>query len=120
MLETARTVSGDRIGSDGGPRRVIALDELLRRQVEALEPRLRARRLRVDLAGVAASVELVNADPERLGQAVDNVLTNAVKYAHEGGTVTVSLGTEGADAVLGVADEGIGIGAEDLERLFTP
>lgn len=120
LLETARTVSGDRIGSGGGPRRVIALDELLRRQVEALEPRLRARRLRVDLAGVAASVELVNADPERLGQAVDNVLTNAVKYAHEGGTVTVSLGTEGPDAVLGVADEGIGIGAEDLERLFTP
>jgi two-component system phosphate regulon sensor histidine kinase PhoR len=120
LLETARSVSSDRIGSRGGPQRITLLDELVRQQVDAVRPRAAARGLRWSLAGCDVPLELVNADPGRLGQALDNVLSNAVKYAHEGGLLSVALGVEGNQARLTVRDEGIGISEADLAGLFTP
>src|SRR5699024_5578348 len=92
----------------------------VRQQVEAVSPRAAARRLRWSLRGCDAPLELVNADLERLGQAIDNVLSNAVKYAHEGGLISVELGMERNQARLVVRDEGIGISQSDLLGLFTP
>ena len=57
-------------------------------------------------------------DAERMAQVVDNLVTNAIKYTEPGGTVEVRLETDGGWALLGVADSGIGISAEDCERLF--
>lgn len=85
LLETASTVSAERVGSRSGTSRVTSLDELVRLQVEAIRPRAAARRLHWTLRGLDDELQLVNADPERLGQALDNVLSNAVKYAHDGG-----------------------------------
>jgi signal transduction histidine kinase len=55
-------------------------------------------------------------------RAIDEVLDNAVKYSPRGGTVTVSLASENARRRrmlrLDVSDEGIGIAAEDLPRIF--
>ena len=120
LLETARTVSADRVGSRTGAPRAIALDELVGQQLASIRPRADSRRLRWAVSGVDREVELLNADPERLGQALDNILSNAVKYAHEGGLITVELAVEGQAARLLVADEGIGIDQEDLQKLFTP
>ena len=61
---------------------------------------------------------LVLADPHWLHQVVTNLLTNAVKFTPAGGRVTVSTRQAGADAVLEVADTGIGIPAEELPRVF--
>ncbi|MDR6970062.1 ATP-binding protein [Leifsonia shinshuensis] len=61
-------------------------------------------------------VEL-RADPLRLGQAVDNLISNAVKFTPSGGTVTVSLRCEGEQAVIAVTDTGIGIPAVELSQL---
>jgi two-component system, OmpR family, sensor histidine kinase BaeS len=74
----------------------------------------------------AADIELdrqlsgvpVLADPRWLHQVVTNLLTNALKFTPAGGTVTIRTGTAGADAVLEVADTGVGIPAEDLPRIF--
>lgn len=59
------------------------------------------------------------ADSERMGQVVDNLVTNAVKYSPDGGRVEVTLVEEGDHAVLSVVDQGIGIDAADRELLFT-
>jgi PAS domain S-box-containing protein len=63
-------------------------------------------------------------DRDRLAQVVGNLLGNAVKYSPAGGRVTVTLARETADgqewARLAVADEGIGILAADLARVFEP
>ncbi len=56
-------------------------------------------------------------DPERLEQALTNLLTNAVRYG-QGKPVRVSVRREGAEAVLEVADEGPGIALEDQQRVF--
>jgi two-component system sensor histidine kinase BaeS len=59
-------------------------------------------------------------DPDRIGQALGNVLSNAVKYTPPGGAVTVAAGVSNCDVWVQVCDTGPGIAAEDLDRIFTP
>ncbi|MHB1016921.1 MAG: sensor histidine kinase [Coriobacteriia bacterium] len=61
----------------------------------------------------------VSADADRLTQAVGNLLSNAARYTPEGGTVRVRLLRDGADAVIEVADSGMGVAEEDRARVFT-
>lgn len=56
----------------------------------------------------------------RLHQIVCNLLSNAVKFTPEGGEIRVVLGREGERVRLSVSDNGPGIQAEDLERIFRP
>src|SRR6185436_5232258 len=62
----------------------------------------------------------VRGDPGRLRQVVSNLVENAAKYTEPGGTITVTLDQRGDEAVLTVSDNGIGIAADDLERIFEP
>ncbi|HEU0257788.1 MAG TPA: ATP-binding protein [Microbacteriaceae bacterium] len=58
------------------------------------------------------------ADKVRLRQAVDNLISNAVKYTPEGGTVTVTLTRLDDDALIHVADTGVGITRADQDKIF--
>ena len=64
----------------------------------------------------------VRGDERRIKQILVNLLTNAVKFTREGGRVAleVSLDSERGTANFTVADSGIGIAPEDLEKLFKP
>ncbi|MHB1135772.1 MAG: sensor histidine kinase [Coriobacteriia bacterium] len=62
---------------------------------------------------------VVNVDADRLTQAVGNLLSNAARYTPEGGTVRVRLLRDGAQAVIEVADTGMGVAEEDRARVFT-
>jgi len=77
---------------------------------------------RFEAAGIALDRQLaaapVLADPRWLHQVITNLLTNALKFTPPGGQVTITTGTEYADAVLRVTDTGQGIPAEDLPRIF--
>ncbi|MCA1812952.1 MAG: HAMP domain-containing histidine kinase, partial [Halobacteriales archaeon] len=78
-----------------------------------------------DEAGVAFVADIapglrVRADPTRLGQVLDNLASNAVKYTPRGGRVTVRARPEGAAVRIEVRDTGVGIKPADLERLFQP
>jgi len=57
-------------------------------------------------------------DLMRLEIIIGNLLDNAIKYSPQGGDVTAQLSTAGRVALLSVRDEGIGIAASDMERLF--
>lgn len=57
-------------------------------------------------------------DEVRIGQLVDNLLENAVKYSPDGGTIDVRLRLTDDTAYLSVSDRGIGIPAGDVEHLF--
>ena len=62
---------------------------------------------------------LVNGDPKRLEQIIVNLLANALRYTDADGRVTVMVRRQGDDALLEVADTGIGIPADDLPHVFT-
>jgi signal transduction histidine kinase len=59
----------------------------------------------------------IRGDTVRLGQAVDNLVSNALKFTPSGGTVTVSLRRDGDEVVVSVTDTGIGIPAVELSQL---
>ena len=60
----------------------------------------------------------IQGDPTRLEQAVANLLNNAAKYTEPGGEITVTSEREGDELVLRVADTGIGLSAEMMNRVF--
>jgi signal transduction histidine kinase len=57
-------------------------------------------------------------DPGRLGQAIDNILSNSIKYSSPGSVVTVRLLALDEMCVVEIEDHGIGIAAEELGLLF--
>ena len=57
-------------------------------------------------------------DAERLGQILDNFLSNALRYSPRGSVVTVSAAREGAAVAVSVTDQGPGLTEEQLERVF--
>jgi signal transduction histidine kinase len=74
----------------------------------------RAWRVRVTAEGT------VRADRERLETALDALMENAVKATDEGSAILVGSRADGHRLLLEVTDEGRGIGAEDLHRIFEP
>jgi signal transduction histidine kinase len=59
-----------------------------------------------------------NCDRDRLREAVDNLVSNAIKYSPRGGHIELAMSVEGDSIVIRVRDEGAGLSAEDLSRLF--
>ena len=67
---------------------------------------------------VTSNVPLVYADKNGIERVVLNILTNAIKYTPEGGTVKVYVGFVYNDAYIKIIDTGIGIPKEDLDKIF--
>lgn len=88
-----------------------------REAVEAATPR--ARQFGVDLHFEAReeSVSLLG-DAGRLGQALDNIVSNAIKYSPEGGAVRVRLLPGPTEVTIEVQDHGMGIALDEQEHLF--
>ena len=84
--------------------------------VEEMRPE--AQRKHIDLAFCAAAVPRLVLDPARMAQLVGNLISNAVKFTPDGGRVEVSVGMDEDQAVLSVADTGVGIPAADQARIF--
>ena len=74
----------------------------------------------IDLAlEVDAGVPAVLADRSALERALMNLVSNAVKFTPEGGKVDLRASHDGANGIFRVSDNGMGMSAEDQERLFT-
>ena len=95
----------------------VELSEVLMKAVEMAGPLLeqRGHRLEIDVRRHGLQCEV---DPVRLAQVVSNLLTNAARYTPEGGRVDLHAWHEEGHVVIRVRDDGIGISAEMLPRLF--
>ena len=60
----------------------------------------------------------VNADPDRMRQVIDNLLSNALKYSAEGTEIDVNVLVEGSSIVTSITDHGIGIPRDEIPQLF--
>jgi signal transduction histidine kinase len=98
----------------------VDLVDVARHTVETLRPRAKA-------AGVDLALELapelnggipVVGEASRLAQLLDNLVSNAVKFTPDGGRVSVRVARRPDRAVLEVVDSGMGIPADEVNRLF--
>jgi putative PEP-CTERM system histidine kinase len=95
--------------------RTVGLGDVVRRAIDRCTPRTPVPRLVSELNPQVA------ADPERLTAAIEHLLRNAQDATPETGSITVSLATDGAYAVLAITDTGSGMSPEFVtQRLFKP
>jgi len=98
-------------------RHTVAFDEVVRRAAAAARTLAAPRQVRV-IERACAVPAIVQGDPERLRQLVLILLDNAVRYSESGGDVTLTLAPAADGVVLSVADQGIGIPPEEIDRVF--
>jgi signal transduction histidine kinase len=94
----------------------VVLNDLLRRCGETARPYAASKDIDVDVdiqPGIATRGDYV-----RLGQAVDNLVSNAIKYTPEHGDVAIKMTREGEIATIEVSDTGIGIPALEKDQMF--
>lgn len=89
--------------------------DAVRRALEGCAGAAGARTLNVDLGREPLMVE---GDFVRLVQVFSNILDNAIKYTARDGRIEVTAGKDGGQAYVAVADDGIGIAADMVERVF--
>ena len=113
LLELARLEGG------GGSWREedVSIEQLLERVRNRHEPRLRERSVTLHTAR-EDSADTIVGDPNRLEQALQNLVANAIRHTPSGGTVTVRAAARGDRLVLSVEDTGPGISPEHLPRIF--
>jgi signal transduction histidine kinase len=92
------------------------LRAVIAQAIETVAPLLDRHRQSVKIA----TNDLVEAfvDPTRVGQIVSNLVNNASKHSRDGASITITLRRDADVAVIDVADEGAGIKADQLERVF--
>lgn len=112
-----------------GPPREVRLDEVVRTVLDEVSPLAVGRQLTVTSTLDPA---MVLGHPDRLREAVSNIVVNAIQYNVPGGSVTVTLTTkeeaqkeegqkeESKSVTLTIADTGVGIAPEDVARVFHP
>jgi signal transduction histidine kinase len=94
----------------------IDLGELIDKTTASFEPLAAERGL--ELSAATAEDVSVQGDREQLQQVIVILLDNAVRYTSEGGRIHVQARRDGSNAIVTVHDTGIGIGEQELERVF--
>jgi PAS domain S-box-containing protein len=113
LLDVSRITSGKMALQ----KNAVELTTVIASAVETCRPTIEAARhaLAID---VPRESLLVHADFVRLAQVVANLLNNAARYTAEGGRIELKVRREGREALITVADNGVGIPAELLPRVF--
>jgi len=82
-----------------------------------VKPRAADKRIKVSTY-LPTDVPTIIADPAKFNQVLLNLLTNAIKYTHDNGNVSVEARGQDGFVEIWVTDTGIGIGQEDIDRIF--
>jgi signal transduction histidine kinase len=112
LLDVSRIAQG-KVELERAP---VEVRQLVEKAVEAASPLIedRGHRLSVEVAEGL----WIDADATRISQVLSNLLTNAAKYTQKSGEVSVSAARDRDDVVIVVRDNGMGISAELLPKLF--
>jgi signal transduction histidine kinase/transcriptional regulator with GAF, ATPase, and Fis domain/HPt (histidine-containing phosphotransfer) domain-containing protein/ActR/RegA family two-component response regulator len=101
-----------------------SLSGLVEGVLETFRPQVLAKGLKLEAEIDAGSQDALVGDPTRVRQILFNLLSNAIKFTEHGGVQvragTLPLGGGNTRATLAVTDTGIGLGADQLARLFQP
>ena len=92
----------------------IELTEVVRDVAERMRLVSKSHEIETKIGGAAPIV----ADRDRIEQVLENLVGNAIKYSPEAGHIEMSLHVNGANAIVSVRDEGIGIAPGEVEKIF--
>ena len=112
LLDVSRGVSGKlRLEI-----KTVDLAEVVRHVVETSRPAADAKA--IALSAAIGEIPAISGDPERLQQIIWNLVSNAIKFTADGGSVRIQLARAGGQVELLVSDTGIGIAPEFLPYVF--
>ncbi|MDQ2797769.1 MAG: ATP-binding protein, partial [Actinomycetota bacterium] len=95
---------------------VYDLVTVVRSAVQAVSPAARAPKVEI-VVDVPVSVPAIGS-PDRIRRAIENLLTNAIRFSAPGGTVTVAIGVDGAELAVRVTDQGPGFPPDFIDHAF--
>jgi PAS domain S-box-containing protein len=98
-------------------RRPLSVAQLLETAVSGIAPALLAKRITLEQQ-IASELPPIEADPKRLHQVLNNVLSNAVKFTPEGGSIALRSDSDGTWLSITIQDSGPGIAPEFLPFVF--
>lgn len=114
LLDLARIESGEGMHLDDA----IDLPLLIKSTIGRIEPFASSNKVSIVFQPSIGERVTVRGNAERIGQAVLNLLQNAVKFSHRDGVVDVGVEWRKADVLIRVADQGVGISPSDIDRIF--
>jgi signal transduction histidine kinase len=95
----------------------IDMNDVVQTAIEIAKPLIDAKNQRLILGGGIEGA-YVHGDALRLAQVISNLLNNASKYTHQGGTIEVSMRRSGDDVAIDVRDDGAGFNVNSAEKIF--
>jgi PAS domain S-box-containing protein len=113
LLDISRVETG-RVRFEPEP---VQLGDIIKNVIDALAPNAEDKEHTLNLKVEAGLAEIMG-DPNRLNQVFTNLVGNAIKYTPEGGQIDVAVYSVEEAVRADVRDNGIGIGAEDLGKIF--
>jgi signal transduction histidine kinase/ActR/RegA family two-component response regulator len=114
LLDVSRANSG-KLYVDSRP---IDIARVIEQAVAEITPTLVKKNLAIDVQ--LCATRIVDGDPVRLRQVIDNILSNAVKFTDAGGKLSVKSERRGAMIAIEISDSGRGIAKPSLRRIFEP
>ena len=117
LVDDLLTLSSIELGETKLHLEGLALDDVFETALTLISPRAALKNVRIQRE-VQPGLPMVRADRDRLVQILVNVLDNAVKFTHEGGSVSITASPEvQGSVVIKITDTGIGISKSELPRL---
>lgn len=116
---TNNVLSPERIEQNAETMQILDLSRIVEEVYAAHTDQARQKRLKYEVA-VPEQPLKVNGDAVQLGEALTNLIVNAIKYTPPGGRILVSLVQQRTRATVSIEDTGFGIPLEQQEKLFQP
>ncbi len=91
---------------------------LVEEVIEIQEMRAQKKKIKLQIKGSPDRKIFVRADKKRIYEVLNNLITNSIVYGVDGGKTTISFNDMGDNILIDVSDNGIGIPAEDIHRIF--
>jgi signal transduction histidine kinase len=117
LVDDLKTLSLAEAGELPLVRQPISPEELLKRLANAYRVQAEQKNISVKV-DVAPDLPQIDVDVERMAQVLNNLMSNALRYTPEGGEITLTAEAVNSGVRLLVADNGLGIEAEDLPFIF--
>jgi two-component system, OmpR family, sensor kinase len=95
----------------------ISLSGIVTKVIDSFSTVLVTRNIRIEYSN-SAEDDVIKCNKEQISILTANLLENAINYSHDNSVIRVGVGVNGGRAFLDVADDGIGIAGENIEKIF--